>query len=47
MSLVWDIMVLPGADHVSIVINNHEQGTVHAEQNAISDAASRGCVCKR
>jgi dCMP deaminase len=37
---------LPGADHVSIVINNHEQGTVHAEQNAISDAASRGVSVK-
>ena len=33
---------LPGADHVSIVVNNHEQATVHAEQNAISDAANRG-----
>jgi dCMP deaminase len=37
---------LPNADHVSIVINNHEQGTVHAEQNAISDAASRGVSVK-
>ena len=37
---------LPGAEHVSIVINNHEQGTVHAEQNAISDAASRGVSVK-
>ena len=37
---------LPNAKHVSIVINNHEQGTVHAEQNAISDAASRGVSVK-
>ena len=33
---------LPGAPHESIVINNHEQATVHAEQNAISDPAKRG-----
>jgi dCMP deaminase len=37
---------LPNADHVSIIVNNHEQGTVHAEQNAISDAASRGVSVK-
>ena len=33
---------LPGAPHVSRVDNDHEQSTVHAEQNAISDAARRG-----
>lgn len=33
---------LPGNLHVSIVINNHEQATVHAEQNAISQAAKNG-----
>ncbi len=33
---------LPGALHVSRVRNNHEQSTIHAEQNAISDAAARG-----
>ena len=33
---------LPGCPHTSIVRNNHEQATVHAEQNAISDAANRG-----
>ena len=32
---------LPNAEHKSIVIDNHEQATVHAEQNAICDAASR------
>ena len=32
---------LPGAEHHSIVIDNHEQATVHAEQNSICDAASR------
>ena len=33
---------LPGSRHVSRVRNNHEQSTIHAEQNAITDAASRG-----
>lgn len=33
---------LPGHPHQSRVRNEHEQGTVHAEQNAIADAARRG-----
>ena len=33
---------LPNSKHVSRVRENHEQSTIHAEQNAISDAASRG-----
>ncbi len=33
---------LRGAPHISRVLNNHEQATVHAEQNAICDAAFRG-----
>ena len=33
---------LKGAPHVSRIVNNHEQFTVHAEQNAICDAAFRG-----
>ena len=33
---------LPGCPHKSIVRDNHEQATVHAEQNAISDYAKRG-----
>ncbi|MCZ6671407.1 MAG: cytidine/deoxycytidylate deaminase family protein [Verrucomicrobia bacterium] len=33
---------LPGAPHKSRMRDNHEQGTVHAEQNAIADAARRG-----
>jgi len=33
---------LPGTPHVSRVRDNHEQATVHAEQNAIADAARRG-----
>jgi dCMP deaminase len=33
---------LPGTPHVSRVRDGHEQATVHAEQNAVSDAARRG-----
>ncbi len=33
---------LPGAVHISIIKDNHEQATVHAEQNAIADCANRG-----
>ncbi len=33
---------LPGSAHVSHVRDGHEQATVHAEQNAIADAARRG-----
>jgi dCMP deaminase len=33
---------LPGAKHQSIVLNDHEQATVHAEQNAIADCSKRG-----
>ena len=36
---------LPGAEHKSIVRNNHEQAIVHAEQNAIVDCAKRGVSC--
>ena len=32
---------LPGAPHESKIIDNHEQATVHAEQNAITDCAKR------
>lgn len=33
---------LPGIAHTSYVRDGHEQATVHAEQNAIADAARRG-----
>ena len=33
---------LPGAAHESIVVDGHEQATVHAEQNCIADCAKRG-----
>ena len=36
---------LPGCPHQSIIKNNHEQATVHAEQNAVSDCAKRGVSC--
>jgi dCMP deaminase len=37
---------ISGAEHKSIVENNHEQATIHAEQNAISDCANRGVSTK-
>lgn len=37
---------LPGAPHISRIRDNHEMGTVHAEQNAICDAAKRGVSIK-
>ena len=36
---------LPGCTHKSIIRDNHEQATVHAEQNAIADCAKRGVSC--
>lgn len=33
---------LPGTPHLSRVRDGHEQATVHAEQNAVADAAKRG-----
>jgi len=33
---------LPGTSHISRVRDGHEQATVHAEQNALADAARRG-----
>lgn len=33
---------ISGAPHNSIVVDNHEQATVHAEMNAVSDCAMRG-----
>ena len=36
---------LPGCPHTSIVRNNHEQATLHAEQNALMDCAKRGTSC--
>tara|TARA_E500000331_G_C17076387_1_gene634943 strand:+ start:167 stop:577 length:411 start_codon:yes stop_codon:yes gene_type:complete len=36
---------LPGCPHKSIVRDDHEQATIHAEQNAICDCAKRGVSC--
>lgn len=36
---------LPGCPHHSIIRDNHEQATVHAEQNALCDCAKRGVSC--
>jgi len=36
---------LPGCPHKSIVRENHEQATIHAEQNALCDCAKRGASC--
>jgi dCMP deaminase len=36
---------LPGAPHTSVIRHNHEQATVHAEQNALCDCAKRGVSC--
>lgn len=33
---------LPGSPHISRMRDGHEQATVHAEQNAVADAARRG-----
>jgi len=37
---------LPGCPHESVVRDNHEQATLHAEQNALMDCAKRGVSCK-
>jgi len=36
---------LPGCPHKSIIRHDHEQATIHAEQNAICDCAKRGVSC--
>lgn len=36
---------LPGCPHVSKMRDNHEQATIHAEQNTIADCAKRGISC--
>ena len=37
---------LSGHPHKSVVVDNHEMSTIHAEQNAIIDCAKRGVSCK-
>ena len=36
---------LPGAEHISIIRDDHEQATVHAEQNALMCCAKLGISC--
>ena len=36
---------LPGCPHESIVRDNHDQATLHAEQNALMDCTKRGVSC--
>lgn len=36
---------LPGLPHNSIIVDDHELATIHAEQNAIIDCAKRGVSC--
>ena len=36
---------LPGLPHDSILENDHEIATIHAEQNALVDCAKRGVSC--
>ena len=37
---------MAGCEHTSVVRDNHEMATIHAEQNAVSDCAKRGVSCK-
>ena len=39
------MVFLSGKTHESIVRDNHEQDTIHAEQNAVADCAKRGVSC--
>ena len=36
---------LTGLPHTSVVVDNHEIATIHAEQNALTDCAKRGAAC--
>ena len=37
---------ISGHPHTSVVVDNHEITTIHAEQNAIIDCAKRGINCE-
>ena len=37
---------ISGHPHVSRVVNNHEQSTIHAEQNCLTDCVKRGICAK-
>ena len=36
---------MAGCEHKSVIRDNHEMATIHAEQNAIADCAKRGVSC--
>tara|TARA_Y100000389_G_scaffold182092_1_gene198397 strand:+ start:1138 stop:1551 length:414 start_codon:yes stop_codon:yes gene_type:complete len=36
---------LPGAEHIPLIQDGHNIGTIHAEQNAVLDCAKRGVSC--
>ncbi len=36
---------LPGIEHMPLMRNGHNIGTIHAEQNAVLDCAKRGVSC--
>tara|TARA_B110000459_G_C16566231_1_gene474129 strand:+ start:1045 stop:1464 length:420 start_codon:yes stop_codon:yes gene_type:complete len=38
---------LTGLPHTSVVVDNHEIATIHAEQNALTDCAKRGVSCDK
>lgn len=38
---------LTGLPHNSVVVDNHEIATIHAEQNALTDCAKRGVSCDK
>ena len=37
---------ISGCEHKSVLRDNHEMATIHAEQNAVSDCAKRGVSCE-
>ena len=37
---------LPNCPHKQVLRDGHEVGTIHAEQNAITDCAKRGVCCE-
>jgi len=40
-------MDFTGITHTSVVVDNHEIATIHAEQNALTDCAKRGVSCDK
>lgn len=38
---------IAGCEHKMVIRDNHNIGTIHAEQNAITDCAKRGVSCDK